>query len=67
MRQARSGELYRLEVNHVRVRVHRFIDNKWIILEHPDDETIRNDMPRIMELEVRRFDHAMAVWFRHYG
>jgi hypothetical protein len=66
MRQWRDGELYRLEVDRVRVRIMRFIDTHWIHLEHPDDDTVRNDLQRLLKLEIRRFDHAMSVWFRSY-
>lgn len=67
MRAWRDGQMYRLEIDDVRVRVLRFIDSKWISLDHPDDDTVRDGLQKLLELEVRRFDHAMAAWFRCYG
>ena len=66
MRAWRDGELYRLQVDDVRVRVHRFIDSKWITLQDGDDDAVRDDLARLLAVEVRRFDHAMAAWFRYY-
>lgn len=66
VRTWRDGCEYRLEVDNVRVRILRYIDNKWITLECQDDDKVRDDLKRLMKLEVRRFDHAMSVWFRYY-
>lgn len=66
MRAFRDGLEYRLEVDDVRVRILRLIDTKWICLEHPDDDELRDDMDKLLALEVRRFDREMAVWFRFY-
>ena len=66
VRTWRDGLEYRMEVDDVRVRILRYIDKKWINLEHPDDDKVRDDLDKLMKLEVRRFDHQMSVWFRYY-
>jgi hypothetical protein len=66
VRHWRDGNDYRLEVDELRVRLLRRIDSKWATLEFPEDEEVRDQLTAIMAMEIRRFDHRMAMIFRNY-